>query len=39
VNTILLKGKRKRLGRSQGRRSDWKKAFVILEKGYKLEQI
>ncbi|MCX7018170.1 MAG: 50S ribosomal protein L23 [bacterium] len=39
VNTILFKGKMKRLGRSHGRRSDWKKAFVILEKGQKLDQI
>jgi large subunit ribosomal protein L23 len=39
INTIKVKGKLKRQGRTQGRRSDWKKAFVILEKGQRLEVI
>ena len=39
VNTILVKGKKKRQGRSEGYRPDWKKAFVILEKGQKIEVI
>ena len=28
VNTILVKGKKKRMGRNVGYRSDWKKAIV-----------
>ena len=39
VNTILVKGKLKRQGRTQGHRADWKKAFVILEKGQKIEEV
>lgn len=31
VNTISVKGKQKRMGRSVGYRSDWKKAIVTLE--------
>lgn len=31
VNTISVKGKQKRMGRSVGFRSDWKKAIVTLE--------
>jgi large subunit ribosomal protein L23 len=37
VNTIKVKGKLKRQGRTQGKRADWKKAFVTLEKGQSLE--
>ncbi len=33
VKTINIKGKSKRLGRYEGRRSDWKKALVKLKKG------
>jgi large subunit ribosomal protein L23 len=36
VNTIRLKGKRKRLGRTEGVRPDWKKAIVTLAPGEKL---
>ena len=32
-----VRGKMKRLGRFAGRRSDWKKAFVTLKEGEKLE--
>ena len=39
INTIKVKGKLKRQGRTQGKRADWKKAFVILEKGQRLEVI
>ncbi len=31
VNTMNVKGKQKRMGRSVGYRSDWKKAIVTLE--------
>lgn len=37
VNVLNMPGKLKRLGRFSGRRSDWKKAFVTLKKGEKLE--
>jgi len=37
VNVMNIRGKVKRLGRFSGRRSDWKKAFVTLKKGEKLE--
>lgn len=35
VNTINVKGKQKRMGRSVGYRSDWKKAIVTLAEGEK----
>jgi large subunit ribosomal protein L23 len=37
VNVLNVRGKTKRLGRFSGRRSDWKKAFVTLKEGEKLE--
>jgi len=37
VNIMNVRGKVKRLGRFSGRRSDWKKAFVTLKQGEKLE--
>jgi len=36
VNTIKMKGKKKRLGRSSGVRPDWKKALVTLAPGEKI---
>jgi large subunit ribosomal protein L23 len=36
VNTIRVRGKRKRLGRTQGWRPDWKKAVVTLAPGEKI---
>ncbi len=33
VHTINLRGKRKRLGRSQGKKPNWKKAIVTLKEG------
>lgn len=33
VNTILVKGKKKRMGRNVGYRSDWKKAIVKIQEG------
>ena len=36
-NVMNVRGKTKRLGRFSGRRSDWKKAFVTLKEGEKLE--
>ena len=37
VNLMNVRGKMKRLGRFSGKRSDWKKAFVTLKEGEKLE--
>ena len=37
VNVMNVLGKVKRLGWFSGKRSDWKKAFVTLKKGEKLE--
>ncbi|HEY7288097.1 MAG TPA: 50S ribosomal protein L23 [Vicinamibacterales bacterium] len=38
VRTSLAHGKVKRQGRSIGRRSDWKKAYVVLREGEKLPE-
>lgn len=37
VNTMRYEGKLKRMGRTQGRRSDWKKAIVTLMPGETIE--
>jgi len=37
VNIINVMGKPKRLGRSEGRRPDWKKAVVTLAEGQTIE--
>lgn len=37
VNTMRYEGKLKRMGRTQGRRSDWKKAIVTLKPGETIE--
>jgi large subunit ribosomal protein L23 len=37
VNVLNMPGKIKRLGKFSGQRSDWKKAFVKLKQGEKLE--
>jgi len=34
VQTLNVKGKHKRLGKTPGKRSDWKKAYVCLKEGY-----
>jgi len=39
VNMVRIKGKAKRLGRSQGRTSDYKKAMVTLKEGQKIEML
>ena len=36
VNTISVMGKSKRLGRTEGKRPDWKKAIVTLAPGDKI---
>jgi large subunit ribosomal protein L23 len=37
IHTVSGKGKMKRVGRHQGRRSDWKKAILTLKAGDKIE--
>jgi large subunit ribosomal protein L23 len=37
VAVLNVKGKRKRFRAIQGRRSDWKKAYVSLEAGYEID--
>lgn len=37
VRVLNVKGKVKRFGRSLGKRSDWKKAYVKLESGHNIE--
>ncbi|MBK6766167.1 MAG: 50S ribosomal protein L23 [bacterium] len=37
VQTMNVRGKTKRLGRFEGRRSNWKKAIVTLKKGDMIE--
>ena len=37
VTTVSVPGKRKRMGQREGRRSDWKKAYVTLKAGDKID--
>ena len=37
INTAVMRGKIKRVGRSVGKRSNWKKAWVELATGEKIE--
>jgi large subunit ribosomal protein L23 len=37
VSTVLLKGKTKRFGQTMGKRKDWKKAYVRLQEGHKID--
>jgi len=37
VQVLSQKGKNKRFGKIQGRRSDWKKAYVKLQAGQEIE--
>lgn len=37
VNVINVRGKKKRQGRFSGKRSDWRKAFITLKQGEKIE--
>lgn len=37
VTTVRVEGKKKRMGQRLGRRSDWKKAYVTLKPGQKIE--
>ncbi|OGW33967.1 MAG: 50S ribosomal protein L23 [Nitrospirae bacterium GWC2_56_14] len=37
VTTVKIAGKKKRMGQRLGRRSDWKKAYVTLKPGEKID--
>ena len=37
VQVMNVNGKRKRFGQMQGRRSDWKKAYVKLKQGFDID--
>ncbi|MDE1975790.1 MAG: 50S ribosomal protein L23 [Elusimicrobia bacterium] len=37
VRTMIVPGKTRRMGRSEGRKPDWKKAVVTLEAGQKID--
>jgi len=37
IRTARFQGKIKRQGRNQGRRPDWKKAYITLKPGHKIE--
>ena len=37
VRTLIVRGKTKRVGRSMGKRPNWKKAIVTLKDGDKIE--
>lgn len=37
VQVVNLSGKKKRFGRMEGRRKDWKKAYVTLKEGHDIE--
>jgi len=37
VNIMNMRGKKKALGRFEGKRPDWKKAIVTLKKGEKID--
>lgn len=37
VNTVRMSGKKKRMGRFEGHRPDWKKAIVTLAEGDRIE--
>ncbi|MEW6429834.1 MAG: 50S ribosomal protein L23 [Thermodesulfobacteriota bacterium] len=37
IRTVSMRGKQKRMGRNVGKTTDWKKAYVTLAKGEKLD--
>ncbi len=39
INTISVTGKTRRMGRFEGKRPDYKKAFVTLKEGDKIEMV
>ncbi|MDN5874958.1 MAG: 50S ribosomal protein L23 [Sinobacteraceae bacterium] len=39
VQTLIVKGKARRFGRFNGRRSDWKKAYITLAEGQEIDLV
>ena len=39
VRTVSVRGKSKRFGRSLGKRSNWKKAYVTLQAGHRIDLV
>jgi large subunit ribosomal protein L23 len=39
VNTVVMRGKPKRVGRIIGSRSNWKKAYITLKQGYQINLV
>ena len=39
VNTLIMHGKKRRMGKNEGQRSDWKKAIVTLKKGEIIKEL
>lgn len=37
VNAVRVKGKKRRMGRVEGKKKDWKKAIVTLAPGHRIE--
>lgn len=37
IHTMVIHGKKRRIGRYSGKRPNWKKAIVTLEKGQKID--
>ncbi len=37
IKTMIIHGKKRRIGRYSGKRPNWKKAIVTLEKGQKID--
>ncbi len=39
INTMIVHGKKRRMGKYEGQRSDWKKAIVTLKKGETIKEL
>ncbi len=39
VNTVIMRGKPKRVGRIHGKRMNWKKAYVTLKEGHQINLV
>ncbi|MFW5980749.1 MAG: 50S ribosomal protein L23 [Halanaerobiaceae bacterium] len=39
VNTMNMRGKKRRMGRTEGKKPDWKKAYVKLPEGENIEVV
>jgi len=39
VNTVIVRGKVKRVGKIMGKRNNWKKAYITLKEGYSINLV